>query len=54
MGIASLSLHFEIGVNSLVILPYLCSFLKPALRLCPYPISRPSWLMAYNGLETGD
>jgi hypothetical protein len=31
MGIAPLSLHLEIGVNSLVILTYLCSFFSESM-----------------------
>jgi hypothetical protein len=31
MGIASLSLHLEIGVNSLVILTHLCSFFSESM-----------------------
>jgi hypothetical protein len=31
MGIASLSLHLEIGVNSLVVLTYLCSFFSESM-----------------------
>jgi hypothetical protein len=31
MGIASLSLHLEIGVNLLVILTYLCSFFSESM-----------------------
>jgi hypothetical protein len=36
MGIASLSLHLEIGVHSLVILTYLCSFFSESMCSLAY------------------